>query len=151
MHRHLLIVSRIDEMAPKEKRLIFSQSVRFLNLIEPEITEAGYRTVRINGPMSEKKRLDAMTSFINDDEFRFILCSIQAAGVGINLTRGNVCSCHSAAAVATLGVCALLNILLLRYSASMDRVHRLGQTRPIRVIRFVIAEPVEETDQVSKE
>ena len=63
---------------------------------------------------------------------RFILCSLHACGTGINLTRGNVvfmldCWWNVAAE-----------------QQAMDRVHRVGQTRPVRCIRFVMKDSLEE-------
>jgi len=60
-----------------------------------------------------------------------MLCSLHAAGTGINLTRGN----H-------------VFMLDLWWNSAvekqaMDRVHRIGQRRNVRVVRFVAADSVE--------
>ena len=53
--------------------------------------EAGHSFVRIDGSVSAPNRITAMNRFNSDtlDAPRFILCSLLAAGTGINLTRAN--------------------------------------------------------------
>ena len=65
------------------------------------------------------------------DTPRFMLCSLMACGTGINLTRANVvfmmdCWWNAAAE-----------------SQAMDRIHRIGQSRPCRIYRFLMAGSIE--------
>ena len=87
----LALLETIKEMQQEEKGVIFSQFTSFLNLIGEALKEAGLSFTRIDGSMSASKRIEAVESFCSDDDDspRFILCSLHAAGTGINLTRGS--------------------------------------------------------------
>lgn len=69
----------------------FFASTSFLNLIGSALQQAGHSFTRIDGSMNSMRRIEAVNAFCSDDESspRFILCSLHAAGTGINLTRGN--------------------------------------------------------------
>ena len=84
------LLDQITEMATDEKGVIFSQWTGMLDRLEPFLKHAGHTFVRIDGSMTSDERTDALTKLKEDDEVRFILCSLRAAGVGINLTRANV-------------------------------------------------------------
>jgi SNF2 family DNA or RNA helicase len=81
------LMNTISQMQPDEKGVIFSQWTSMLDLIGNALASAGHRFTRIDGSMSTTERTCALNSLKNDDECRFILCSLKAAGVGINLTR----------------------------------------------------------------
>ena len=86
---HLLQV--IQQMATDEKAVIFSQYPSFLNLIEKALVKAGHSTGRIDGGVPNGERVSTVQSFnVLSGGSRFILCSLKAAGEGLNLTRGNV-------------------------------------------------------------
>jgi SNF2 family DNA or RNA helicase len=64
-----------------------------LDLLEIALEGAGHTYTRIDGSMKSEERTAAMRNLTHDavPGTRFILCSLKAAGVGINLTRANVC------------------------------------------------------------
>mmetsp|Transcript_6605 Transcript_6605/g.13448 ORF Transcript_6605/g.13448 Transcript_6605/m.13448 type:complete len:129 (+) Transcript_6605:1259-1645(+) len=81
--------------------------------------------------MNADQRLKAMKAFNGEGGPCLILCSLHAAGTGINLTRGNVVfmmDCWWNSSVE---------------SQAQDRVHRIGQTRNVRVLRFVMKDSIE--------
>lgn len=132
------LLNYIDiDMKSDEKMIIFSQWTSHLNLISTALSEAGHQTCRIDGSMNAEERLDSISKFespgcTSKEEPRFVLCSLMACGTGINLTRGN----H---------VC-LLDVWWneAAESQAMDRCHRIGQKRPVSVVRFVIENSIEE-------
>ena len=79
----------INEMKPDEKGVVFSQFTKFLDQLEGYLTENGWSFVRIDGSKSRAQRVKAMKAFAAEDGPRLVLCSLHAAGTGINLTRGN--------------------------------------------------------------
>jgi len=131
------MLDAMEEMAPDEKGVIFCQWTSNLNRIELELQKEGHTYTRIDGTMSTQERVDAMEAFDTErcDSMRtprFILCSLHACGTGINLTRGNV-------------------VFLMSpwwnnaaENQAMDRVHRIGQKRPVRVMRFLMKDTLEE-------
>ncbi|EFJ19828.1 hypothetical protein SELMODRAFT_109740 [Selaginella moellendorffii] len=124
---------RVLDMTPHgEKSLIFSQWTSMLDLIEPELEEAGIQFSRIDGSMSTRKRVEAIKRFSEDPEVAVMLISLRAGGCGLNLV-------------------AATRVLLMDMwwnptteDQAIDRTHRIGQTRPVHVTRFVVKQTVEE-------
>ena len=128
----LALLDAIGEMKPDEKGIVFSQWTSFLNIIEQAVVDHGIKVVRIDGAKTTEQRIAAMDEFKNNDEVRLILCSLQAAGTGINLTRGNVIF--------------MMDVWWneAAENQAMDRCHRVGQERNVRCIRFVMKDSIEE-------
>ena len=85
----LALIEAISSMQHDEKGVVFSQFTKFLDdIIGDALTDAGICYTRIDGSKSAKERLAAVKSFSSDDTISpcFILCSLRAAGTGINLT-----------------------------------------------------------------
>jgi superfamily II DNA/RNA helicase len=148
-------------MKPEEKGVIFSQFTMFLNRIEKELSAKGHSFTRIDGSMNTASRIKAIEEFSKEDVAdspRFILCSLRAAGTGINLTRGNVAfmldpwwnQAVSAQVRPEYSRSVLIYwssnhlISFASLSQAMDRIHRLGQTRKVRVYSFVMKDSIEE-------
>jgi SWI/SNF-related matrix-associated actin-dependent regulator 1 of chromatin subfamily A len=70
--------------------------------------------------------------FNNDDSYFIFILSTRAGGLGINLTAANTVIMHD------------LDFNPYNDKQAEDRVHRVGQTRPVRVIKFVSEESIEE-------
>lgn len=82
--------------------------------------------------MTQKQRTKALEEFDNPDRPCLMLISLKAGGVGLNLTRANkvfLLDCWWNAAVE---------------NQATDRIHRLGQLRPVTVVRFLIKKSIEE-------
>ena len=87
------LLDSFSGMQGDEKGVIFSQFTSHLDIIGDAMKKAGHSFVRIDGSVSATRRIANITSFNSDgvDSPRFILCSLLAAGTGINLTRANWC------------------------------------------------------------
>ncbi|KNC96716.1 uncharacterized protein SPPG_07926 [Spizellomyces punctatus DAOM BR117] len=120
------------------KAVVFSQWTNMLDLLEPSLRTYGFGFVRLDGKMSRQDRTDAMESFKTDPSVTVMLVSLKAGGVGLNLT--------SASRV----------YILEPYwnpaveDQAQDRVHRMGQTREVHVIRFVVEGTIEEVIEALK-
>ena len=121
----------IAEMKADEKGVIFSQFRKFLDIIAPFLTARGFTFVRIDGSKSPAQRIASMKEFAADGGPRFILCSLHAAGTGITLHRANHCFMMDTWWNGSIE------------DQAMDRVHRIGQKRDVRVIRFVMKDSIE--------
>ncbi|KAF8932902.1 hypothetical protein CPC16_004898 [Podila verticillata] len=118
--------------APIAKSVVFSQWTSMLDLIEDGLRENNIRFTRLDGTMQRNDRTLAMTNFKENPEVSVILISLKAGGVGLNLTaaqRVYLMDPHWNPSVE---------------SQAIDRIHRLGQTKPVDVIRFIIKESIEE-------
>ena len=130
----LALLEAIKNLQPDEKGVIFSQFTSFLDLIGQSLRDCRHTFVRIDGSMTAAKRIISINSFNSEENNspRFILCSLHAAGTGINLTRGNfvfMMDCWWNEAIE---------------NQAMDRVHRIGQKRKVTVIRYVMKNTIEE-------
>jgi len=121
---------RIDD--PSAKAIVFSQFVSFLDIIEHRLQRGGIHVVKLNGGMSVAARDAVISKFKEDPNVQAILISLKAGGVALNLT-----------AASHIYLMDLWWNPAAEYQA-IDRAHRLGQHKPIRAVRFVVRNTVEE-------
>ena len=128
----LLTVVRVRD--PTEKSVIFSQFTQMLSRLEGPLTDAGFQFVRLDGSMTSKKRQTALSAFASKEPGSptVFLLSLKAAGVGLNLV--------SASRVFMLD--PWWNPAV--EEQAMDRVHRLGQTRDVEVVRLIVTDSIED-------
>ncbi|KAJ0398400.1 hypothetical protein ATCC90586_000691 [Pythium insidiosum] len=112
--------------------LLFSQSTGFLDIMQDYLTYEGFSYERVDGSVRGKERWQAIDRFrSNPDTFVFLI-STRSGGVGLNLQRADT-----------------VIFVDSDYNPQADlqavaRAYRLGQTKPIHVIKFVTANTVEE-------
>jgi SNF2 family DNA or RNA helicase len=121
------------ENEPPIKSVIFSSWTSHLDLIEIALKDHNLDGfTRLDGTMTLAARNQALASFANDDNITILLATIGAGGVGLNLTSAsNVYIMepqYNPAAVAQ----------------AVDRVHRLGQTREVTTVQFIMNASIEE-------
>ncbi|QRN97607.1 helicase [Archangium violaceum] len=112
------------------KALIFSQWTSMLDLIEPELKEAGIGFIRLDGGTSNRGAV--AESFQDPKGPPVMLISLKAGATGLNLT----------AADHVFLVDPWWNPSVEAQAA--DRAHRIGQQRPVMVYRLVSQGTVEE-------
>jgi len=113
------------------KSIVFSQFVNFLDLIAFRLQRAGFSICRLEGTMSPEARDATIRHFMNNVHVTVFLVSLKAGGVALNLTEAS-------------------RVYLMdswwnpavEFQA-MDRIHRLGQHRPVQAIKFVIEDSIE--------
>ncbi|KAL1884555.1 hypothetical protein Plec18167_002145 [Paecilomyces lecythidis] len=115
------------------KSVIFSAWTSHLDLIEIALNDNGITGyTRLDGTMSLAARNKALDTFRDDDRITVLLATIGAGGVGLNLTSASKVYImepqYNPAAVAQ----------------AVDRVHRLGQTREVTTIQFIMKDSIEE-------
>nr|UDO47872.1 ATP-dependent helicase rhp16 [Pandoravirus massiliensis] len=109
------------------KMVVFSQWSTYLDLVESAVvTHVGVDYVRIDGAVRQIERRNALVNrFATDPSARCLLMTIGVGSVGLNL------------------VCANYVLLMDAHynpfaeAQAVDRVHRIGQMRPVRVVRFL--------------
>lgn len=74
---------------PVSKVVIFSQWTSFLNVVQHQIAEAGYKYTRIDGTMKPAERDAALETLDKDDETRILLASLGVCSVGLNLVAAD--------------------------------------------------------------
>ena len=126
-------VELLDEIfeRPDAKAVVFSQWLGMHELLRRRITGRKWEHVLFHGGVPSPKRKDLVDRFREDPDCRAFL-STDAGGVGLNLQHASV----------------VLNMDLPWNPAVLEqrigRVHRLGQTQPVRVVNFVAQGTIEE-------
>lgn len=114
------------------KVLVFSQWTKMLDMIERSLNEEGISNTRLDGSLTQAKRKAAIDRFNSDNECNVFLVSLKAGGVGLNLVSASV----------VFIVDAWWNPQT--EEQAIDRVHRIGQTRPVHVYRMICIDTVEQ-------
>lgn len=125
----ILTASRRD---PLSKVVIFSQWTSFLSIIQHQLTETGMQFARIDGTMSASDRDKAMTALETDPNCRILLASLSVCSVGLNLVAADTVILADSWWAPAIE------------DQAVDRVHRLGQTRPCTVWRLIMEDSIEE-------
>lgn len=82
--------------------------------------------------MKQHQRADNIASFTTDPSIKILLLSMKSGAAGLNLVCANYCFIMDPA----------LNSAA--EEQAIDRLHRIGQTRPVIVKRFIIKDTIEE-------
>ena len=133
-----LAAHRVGRDAPEDARgghavLIFSQFSMMLDVLEEFCDARGFAHLRLDGSTSLARRRYETALFNKKDGRHFVyLCSTRAGGLGINLQSADTVILADPDWNPTYD------------QQAMDRAHRLGQQRPVTVIRMCHASSVEE-------
>lgn len=123
-------LQRLEKSDPDVKTVIFSQFTSMLDLCGTVLEDAAFSFVRLDGSMAQKDREKTLKRFADDDAVRCLLASTRSAGVGLNLVRASF----------VIMVEPWWNLPV--EAQTIDRVHRIGQTRPVTVKRLIIKDSV---------
>ncbi|KAF8391562.1 hypothetical protein HHK36_023868 [Tetracentron sinense] len=114
------------------KGIVFSQFTSFLDLINYSLQKSGINCVQLVGSMTMSARDVAIKKFTDDPDCKIFLMSLKAGGVALNLTVAS----H------VFLMDPWWNPAVERQA--QDRIHRIGQYKPIRTVRFIIENTIEE-------
>ena len=112
-----------------EQVVVFSHFLDMLTLLERWILTRPVRHIRIDGSTNNRQQLIDM---FNNGEASVALCSLMAAGHGINLTSAN----HVIHADRWWNPAV--------EDQATDRVHRIGQDKTVYVYRILVEDTLEE-------
>jgi len=125
------LMERVEELADEGHQvLVFSQFVKMLNIIRDRLVEREIGHLILTG--STENRAELVDTFQRDPSKTVFLLSLKAAGFGLNLTAASY---------------AILFDPWWNPAAeaqAIDRIHRIGQTKPVIAYRFITAGSVEE-------
>nr|XP_048295232.1 probable global transcription activator SNF2L1 [Myodes glareolus] len=125
------LLARIKEQGSRV--LIFSQMTRLLDILEDYCMWRGYEYCRLDGQTPHEEREGAIEAFNAPNSSKFIfMLSTRAGGLGINLASADVVILYDSDWNPQVDLQA------------MDRAHRIGQKKPVRVFRLITENTVEE-------
>jgi hypothetical protein len=113
------------------KVVFFAKHVEVMDVAEEIFAKRGIRYSSIRGDQSPTKRQKNIDAFVNDPGVSIAVCSLMAAGVGLNLQ------------VASNVVLAELSWTDAEQTQAVDRVHRIGQGEPVTAWRIIAAQTID--------
>ncbi|KQZ07436.1 helicase [Agromyces sp. Root1464] len=113
------------------KVVFFAKHIDVMDQAEAAFAARELRTVSLRGDQTALARQAAIDAFNNDPEVAVAVCSLTAAGVGVNLqAASNV-------------VLAELSWTAAEQTQAIDRVHRIGQDEPVTAWRIIAAHTID--------
>lgn len=113
------------------KVVFFAKHIDVMDTAERLFTKRGILYSSIRGSQTTRTRQANIDAFVNDEDTRVIVCSLTAAGVGINLQ------------VSSNVVLAELSWTAAEQTQAIDRVHRIGQDQPVTAWRVIATHTVD--------
>jgi len=113
------------------KVVFFAKHIDVMDTVEASFERAGIGYTSIRGDQSKSAREKAIDRFWNDESVSVIVCSVTAAGVGINLQ------------IASDVVLSELSWTDAEQTQAIDRVHRIGQEQPVTAWRIIAAQTID--------
>ncbi|KAH9953604.1 P-loop containing nucleoside triphosphate hydrolase protein [Russula dissimulans] len=113
---------------PANKVLIFTKSVKLLEMLDYLLKRQHYGFVTLDGSTKQEDRMPLIDRFQNEASIFVFLISTLAGGTGLNLTAANKVVVFDPA----------------HDLQAMDRAYRFGQTRDVFVYRLLGAGSIEE-------
>ncbi|MFK5635934.1 MULTISPECIES: DEAD/DEAH box helicase [unclassified Ornithinimicrobium] len=113
------------------KVVFFAKHIDVMDTAEATFAKRGIRYASIRGDQTASARQKHIDAFTNDPDVAVVVCSLTAAGVGINLQ------------VASNLVLAELSWTDAEQTQAIDRIHRIGQEEPVTAWRIIAAQTLD--------
>jgi len=113
------------------KVVFFAKHIDVMDAAEETFAKRGLRYASIRVEQSAKARQANIDAFVQDPDVAVVVCSLTAAGVGLNLQ------------VASNVVLAELSWTAAEQTQAIDRVHRIGQGDPVTAWRIIAAQTID--------
>ena len=114
-----------------DKVVFFAKHVDVMDAAEDLFARRGLGYCSIRGDQTSITRQKSIDAFVNDPDVAVAVCSLTAAGVGLNLQ------------VASNVVLAELSWTDAEQTQAIDRVHRIGQDQPVTAWRIIAAQTMD--------
>jgi SNF2 family DNA or RNA helicase len=113
------------------KVVFFAKHIDVMDSASELFESRGIRYASVRGDQTPGVRQRNIDAFVNDPDVAVAVCSLTAAGVGLNLQ------------VASNVVLAELSWTNAEQTQAIDRVHRIGQTEPVTAWRIIAAQTID--------
>jgi SWI/SNF-related matrix-associated actin-dependent regulator 1 of chromatin subfamily A len=114
----------------REKVVVFAYHQGVIHEYAERLRKAGRKVVVLTGD-NTKKTQQVVDRFRDDPEIQFFIGNMKVAGQGLTLTA------------ASLAVFAELDWSPGVMEQCEDRLHRIGQERPVRIVRFLLEDSLD--------
>lgn len=126
-----LLEDMLEDLVSKgHKILIFSQFVRFLNLVRKVFEKNGWKYEYLDGKVRD--RAERIHNFQDNPGINAFLISLKAGGLGLNLTAADY----------VIHLDPWWNPAVEQQAT--DRAHRIGQDKRVFVYKYIVKNTVEE-------
>ncbi|KAI0230056.1 hypothetical protein L0F63_002422, partial [Massospora cicadina] len=126
------LLRRFREKAPGDKVIVYTQFTSLFKILGPLLIDNGFRPLIYDGTLSIGERADTLTKFSQNPKANILLLSLHCGSVGLNLTSAN-------------------RVIFLDLwwnpaiqNQAIDRVHRIGQSKAVKVYKLLIPSTVED-------
>ncbi len=113
------------------KVVFFAKHIDVMDAAEETFARKGVRFSSIRGGQTPTSRQANVDAFVNNPDVTVAVCSLTAAGVGLNLQ------------VASNIVLAELSWTDAEQTQAIDRSHRIGQAEPVTAWRIIAAQTID--------
>ena len=113
------------------KVVFFAKHVDVMDAAERTFAQRGLGYSSIRGDQTPRARQAAIDAFTKDPDVAVVVCSLTAAGVGLNLQ------------VSSNVVLSELSWTDAEQTQAIDRVHRIGQDQPVTAWRIIAAQTID--------
>jgi SNF2 family DNA or RNA helicase len=113
------------------KVVFFAKHIDVMDQAEETFAKRGIKYSSIRGDQTSRTRQKNIDAFVNDPDVAIAVCSLTAAGVGLNLQ------------VASNLVLAELSWTDAEQTQAIDRIHRIGQDQPVTAWRVIAAQTID--------
>jgi len=113
------------------KVVFFAKHIDVMDEASELLRSRGIRFASVRGDQTRAVRQRNIDAFVNDPDVAIAICSLTAAGVGLNLQ------------VASNVVLAELSWTNAEQTQAIDRVHRIGQTEPVTAWRIIASQTID--------
>ncbi len=113
------------------KVVLFAKHIDVMNQAEAVFARRSISSISIRGDQTTQQRQREVDAFTNDPSVKAAVCSLTAAGVGLNLQ------------VASNVVLAELSWTAAEQQQAIDRTHRIGQAEPVTAWRIIAAHTID--------
>ena len=113
------------------KVVFFAKHIEVMDAASELFESRGIRYASVRGDQTPSVRQRNIDAFVNDPDVAIVVCSLTAAGVGLNLQ------------VSSNVVLAELSWTHAEQTQAIDRVHRIGQADPVTAWRIIAAQTID--------
>lgn len=112
--------------------VVFSFWTKTFDILQPHLRAKSIRCVRLDGSLSAAGRANVLRVFRDDSDIKVLLATISCGGIGLDLTT------------ASRAYIMEPQWNPMSESQALDRIHRLGQSKQVKTIRYIMRNSFEE-------